>query len=363
MGCCFSAPVENHSSGVVEPPSQADRNNINRDPQIRVATAAMVAGGEEEEVAANLKVFTLSELRIATRNFRPDSVLGEGGFGTVFKGWIDEKTLAPSKVNVGIPVAVKKSNPDSQQGLREWKAEVEFLGKFKHPNLVKLVGYCWEDNQLLLVYEYMHKGSLEANLFSSKEAHFLTWETRLKIAIGAANGLVFLHNTEKKVIYRDFKASNILLDSDFGAKLSDFGLAKDGPINGNSHVSTRIVGTYGYAAPEYVATGHLYIKSDVYCFGVVVLELLTGQRVVDVKRPAQQSNLVEWAKPILQDKKKLKRIIDPRLEKQFPVKAVIKTAELITSCLENDPRNRPTMDQVLQILHNIIAIKMPPSSS
>ncbi|MBA0556008.1 hypothetical protein Golob_026151, partial [Gossypium lobatum] len=162
-------------------------------------------------VSTTLKIFTLAELKAATRNFRPDTVLGEGGFGRVFKGWVDDKTYAPSKVGVGIAVAVKKSNPDSSQGLQEWQAEVEFLGKFCHPNLVKLLGYCWEENQFLLVYEYMQKGSLENHLFRCG-AEPLTWETRLKIAIGAAQGLAFLHTSEKSVIYRDFKASNILLD-------------------------------------------------------------------------------------------------------------------------------------------------------
>ncbi|KAJ0255936.1 Protein kinase domain-containing protein [Hirschfeldia incana] len=204
-------------------------------------------------VTPNLKMFTLMDLMTATKNFRLESMIGEGGFGQVFKGWVDEETLSPSRAGVGIPVAVKKSNPDSAQGLHEWQCEVRFLGKFHHPNLVKLLGYCWEENQFLLVYEFLPKGSLENHLFSKGDG--LTWDTRLKIAIEAAQGLAFLHNSEKSVIYRDFKASNILLDSNFNAKLSDFGLAKHGPINGFSHVTTRVMGTQGYAAPEYVATG------------------------------------------------------------------------------------------------------------
>jgi serine/threonine protein kinase len=160
-------------------------------------------------------MFTLAELKSATRNFRPDTVLGEGGFGRVFKGWVDENTYAPSKVGIGMAVAVKKSNPDSPQGLQEWQSEVKFLGKFSHPNLVKLLGYCWEDKEYLLVYEYMQKGSLENHLFR-RGAEPLPWDTRLQIAIGAARGLAFLHTSEKSVIYRDFKSSNILLD---GVKL------------------------------------------------------------------------------------------------------------------------------------------------
>lgn len=309
-------------------------------------------------VTPNLKMFLLENLRTATKNFRPESIIGEGGFGQVFKGWLDEKTLAPSKPGVGIPVAVKKSNPDSAQGLHEWQCEVKFLGKFQHPNLVKLLGYCWEENQFLLVYEYLPKGSLENHLFSKGEA--LTWDTRLKIVIEAAEGLNFLHNSEKSVIYRDFKASNILLDSNFHAKLSDFGLAKLGPINGVSHVTTRVMGTQGYAAPEYMATGHLYVRSDVYGFGVVLLEILTGLRALDPNRPPMQLNLVEWAKPGLTQKKKIQKMMDPRLEHKYPISAVIRTAALILRCLEEDPKNRPPMDEVLRELEIVRSMRDEP---
>nr|XP_019711002.1 probable serine/threonine-protein kinase PIX13 isoform X2 [Elaeis guineensis] len=205
--------------------------------------------------APNLRTFTFAELKNATRNFKPETVLGEGGFGRVYKGWVDEKTLNPARSGAGMVVAVKKLNPESMQGLEEWQSEVNFLGRLSHPNLVKLLGYCWEDTELLLVYEFMAKGSLENHLFRRGAAFEpLSWSLRLKIAIGAARGLAFLHTSEKQVIYRDFKASNILLDSNYNAKLSDFGLAKHGPTGGDSHVTTRVMGTYGYAAPEYVAT-------------------------------------------------------------------------------------------------------------
>ncbi|GAA0163891.1 hypothetical protein LIER_19655 [Lithospermum erythrorhizon] len=313
-------------------------------------------------ITPKLKMFSYAELRSATRNFRPDTVLGDGGFGTVYKGWIHQTTFAPSRVGFGIPVAVKKSNPDSEQGLKEWQAEVTFLGKFSHPNLVKLIGYCWEDNQFLLVYEYIQKGSLE-NLLFKKGAEILSWNTRMKIAIGAARGLAFLHTTEKQVIYRDFKAANILLDVDHNAKLSDFGLAKLGPVDGDSHVTTRVVGTYGYAAPEYMATGHLYVKSDVYGFGVVLLELISGLRVMDLSRPSGEHNLVDWARPALIDKKKLRRLVDPRLQGQYPSKAVLETAQLIHKCIELDQNNRPSMEIVLDILEQIkIIIKKPNDS-
>ncbi|EMS55027.1 putative serine/threonine-protein kinase Cx32, chloroplastic [Triticum urartu] len=160
-----------------------------------------------------------SLLKAATRNFKSDTLLGEGGFGRVHKGWVDEKTMSPARSGAGMPVAVKKLNPESLQGVQEWQSEVNFLGRLIHPNLVRLLGYCWEDKELLLVYEYMAKGNLEDHLFRSEPRKGagafqpLSWSLRLRVAIDAARGLAFLHSSEKHVIYRDFKASNILLDT------------------------------------------------------------------------------------------------------------------------------------------------------
>ncbi|KAL3736450.1 hypothetical protein ACJRO7_025404 [Eucalyptus globulus] len=319
---------------------------------------ALAAAKAGEVITPCLKMYTLAQLKSATRNFRGDMKLGEGGFGEVFKGWVDERTLAPSKVGSGIPVAVKKSNPDSFQGMNEWESEVKLLGKFSHPNIVKLLGYCWEDNQYLLVYEYLQRGSLDDHFFR-REAERLPWDVRLKIAIGAARGLNFLHAPENNVIYRDFKPSNILLDAilsffssgnvgsvtttlfrrlrDYLAGVlrndrSDLGLAKLGPADRNSHVTTRVMGTYGYAAPEYIAT------------------------VVDCSRPSGQQNLVERARPLLHDKRKLRKIMDPRLKGQYPLKAATQAAKLILKCLEADPKVRPSMEEVLATLENINTI-------
>lgn len=363
MGNCWPKPVDNLPSNTkLVSPVHSDRKATKNN------ESAKENDGFEQElppsgqiVTPNLKMFRLAELKSATRNFRPDTVLGEGGFGTVFKGWVDPTTFAPAKVGFGTAVAVKKSNPDSPQGLKEWQSEVKFLGKFSHPNLVKLLGYCWEERTFLLVYEYMQKGSLENHLFRKEGSEPLSWEIRLKIAMGAARGLVFLHSaTEKQVIYRDFKASNILLDADFNAKLSDFGLAKLGPSNGESHVSTGVVGTYGYAAPEYMATGHLYVKSDVYGFGVVLLEILSGLRVLDLNRPNGEHNLVEWARPFLSDRRKIKRVMDPQLAREYPPKGAFQAAALIIRCLETEPKNRPSMEEVLESLEHINTIKMKP---
>ncbi|KAL3331912.1 hypothetical protein AABB24_032501 [Solanum stoloniferum] len=312
------------------------------DPQTQLPPAA------ENKVQRQLLQFTFHELKSATGNFRPDSILGEGGFGYVFKGWIEENGTAPAKPGSGVTVAVKSLKPDGLQGHREWVAEVDFLGQLHHPNLVKLIGYCIEDDQRLLVYEFMTRGSLENHLF--RRTIPLPWSNRLKIALGAAKGLAFLHGGSEPVIYRDFKTSNILLDSEYNAKLSDFGLAKAGPQGDKTHVSTRVVGTYGYAAPEYVMTGHLTAKSDVFSFGVVLLEILTGRRSMDKKRPSGEQNLVAWAKPYLADKRKFYQLVDPRLELNYSLKGVQKISQLAYICLSRDSKSRPSMDEIVKAL-------------
>ncbi|KAF7123852.1 hypothetical protein RHSIM_Rhsim12G0060800 [Rhododendron simsii] len=310
----------------------------------------------------NVKAFSFNELKNATRNFRPDSLLGEGGFGYVFKGWIDEHTLTAVKPGSGMVIAVKRLKPEGFQGHKEWLTEVNYLGQLRHPNLVKLVGYCFEGDNRLLVYEFMPKGSLENHLFR-RGAEPLPWATRIKVAIGAARGLSFLHDAEVQVIYRDFKASNILLDSDFNAKLSDFGLAKAGPTGDRTHVSTQVVGTHGYAAPEYVATGRLTTKSDVYSFGVVLLELLTGRSAVDKSKLGAEQNLVDWAKPYLGDKRKVFRIMDTKLAGQYPQKAAYTASTLALQCLCVEPRLRPRIIDVLEMLEQVQAPKTASKTS
>ncbi|XP_008456461.2 probable serine/threonine-protein kinase PBL3 [Cucumis melo] len=300
--------------------------------------------------SSNLKPFSFNELRNATRNFRPDSLLGEGGFGYVFKGWIDENTWAAARPGLGMVVAVKKLKPEASQGHKEWLTEVNYLGKFHHPNLVKLIGYCLEGENRLLVYEFMPRGSLENHLFR-RGSQPLSWALRIKVAIAAARGLSFLHEAESPVIYRDFKASNILLDAEFNAKLSDFGLAKAGPTGDRTHVTTQVMGTRGYAAPEYIATGRLTSKSDVYSFGVVLLELLSGQRAED--------NLVDWASPYLGDKRRLFRIMDTKLEGRYSKKGAYVAANLASQCLRNEPRARPRMAEVLGALEELESPKTP----
>ncbi|XP_022572263.2 probable serine/threonine-protein kinase PBL23 isoform X2 [Brassica napus] len=234
------------------------------------------------------QIFTFRELCVATKNFNPENQLGEGGFGRVYKGHIETS----EKV-----VAVKQLDKNGYQGNREFLVEVMMLSLLHHTNLVNLVGYCADGDQRILVYEYMPNGSLDDHLLdlARTKRKPLDWDTRMKVAAGAARGLEYLHETaDPPVVYRDFKASNILLDQEFNPKLSDFGLAKVGPTGGQTHVSTRVMGTYGYCAPEYALTGQLTMKSDVYSFGVVFLEMITGRRVIDTTKPTREQNLVTW---------------------------------------------------------------------
>ncbi|KAK4763267.1 hypothetical protein SAY86_009035 [Trapa natans] len=259
-------------------------------------------------------------------------------------------------------IAVKKLKQESFQGHKEWLTELDYLGQLHHPNLVKLIGYCLEGENRLLVYEFMAKGSLENHLFR-RGPQPLSWATRVKIAVGAARGLCFLHDAKSQVIYRDFKASNILLDAEFNPKLSDFGLAKAGPTGDKTHVSTQVMGTHGYAAPEYVATGRLTAKSDVYSFGVVLLELLSGRRAVDKMKVGVEQNLVDWAKPYLGDRRKLFRIMDTKLEGQYSQKGAYTAAYLALQCLTTEAKMRPRMSEVLAALEQLEAAKTSTRSS
>jgi interleukin-1 receptor-associated kinase 4 len=199
------------------------------------------------------------------------------------------------------------------------------------------------------IFIYFKK--LKSGLLCVGGAEPIPWRTRIKVAIGAARGLAFLH--EAQVIYRDFKASNILLDSEFNAKLSDFGLAKVGPTGDRTHVSTQVMGTQGYAAPEYVATGRITAKSDVYSFGVVLLELLSGRLTVDKTKVGVERNLVDWAIPYLGDKRKVFRIMDTKLGGQYPHKGACLTANTALQCLNQEPKLRPKMSDVLSTLEEL----------
>ncbi|KEH39442.1 putative transferase, protein kinase RLK-Pelle-RLCK-VIIa-2 family [Medicago truncatula] len=347
MGVCLSAQVK------TELPCNTGLNSNNKVSAVSVPPTAQSEG--EILPSSTLKSYTYAELSTATGNFFPDNVLGEGSFGAVFKGWIDENSFSAAKPGIGIVIAIKSLNQESFRSHREWLAEVNYHGRFSHPHLVRLIGYCLENEHRLLVYEFMPRGSLENHLFR-RGSYFqpLSWSLRLKVALDAAKGLAFLHSAENKVIYRDFKTSNVLLDSDYNAKLSDFGLARDGPTGDKSHIFTNtLVGNNGYAAPEYVDSGLLTTKSDVYSFGVVLLEMVCGRRVIDNNKPYGEHNLVQWAKPYLTDKRKVLRVLDSRLEGQCSSVEAYKVTSLSLKCL-SEKSSRPNMDEVVSTLEQLV---------
>jgi len=300
-----------------------------------------------------LRVFTFQELRSATRGFSRSLMLGEGGFGCVYRGTI-RSALEPRR---SLDVAIKQLGRKGLQGHKEWMTEVNVLGVVDHANLVKLIGYCAEDEergmQLLLVYEFMPNGSLADHL-SARSPRPASWAMRLRVALDTARGLKYLHEeSEFKIIFRDLKPSNILLDENWNAKLSDFGLARLGPQEG-SHVSTAVVGTIGYAAPEYIHTGRLSTKNDIWSFGVVLYELLTGRRPLDRNRPRGEQNLVDWVKPYSSDAKKLETVIDPRLQGNYSIKSAAQLALVANKCLVRHARYRPKMSEVLEMVQKIV---------
>ncbi|KAJ4820298.1 Protein kinase superfamily protein [Rhynchospora pubera] len=304
---------------------------------------------ETSRTRPNLKKFSSNDLKTATRKFHPDNVIGVGGFGYVYKGWLDEQTLAPSKPSSRMAVAVKRLK-HGFKGHKEWQREVDYLGRLHHPNLIKLIGHCSEGDDRILVYEFMPRSSLNKHLFS-RDAQPLSWEIRLKVAIGAAKALSFLHDAESQVIHRSVTATTILLGSDYNAKLAAFGLAKAGPTGDETHVSARVM-RGPYVAPEYKAAGRLSAKADVYSFGVVLLELLTGQRAMDNSRIEIERNLVDWARPRLSDENKL-YIMDSRLEDQYPKKEALAVSNLALLCISYEPKLRPKMSEVLKKLEQL----------
>ncbi|XP_044340924.1 receptor-like serine/threonine-protein kinase ALE2 isoform X5 [Triticum aestivum] len=288
------------------------------------------------------KIFSLVEMDRATQRFDESRIIGEGGFGRVYEGILED----------GERVAVKVLKRDDQQGTREFLAEVEMLSRLHHRNLVKLIGICSEEHMRCLVYELVPNGSLESHLHGSdKDTALLDWDARLKIALGAARGLAYLHeDSSPRVIHRDFKSSNILLEHDFTPKVSDFGLARTAIGEGNEHISTRVMGTFGYVAPEYAMTGHLLVKSDVYSYGVVLLELLTGRKPVDMSRPPGQENLVTWACPFLTNRDGLETLIDASLGSSIPLDSIAKVAAIASMCVQPEVDQRPFMGEVVQAL-------------
>ncbi|KAI3753269.1 hypothetical protein L2E82_25317 [Cichorium intybus] len=284
--------------------------------------------------------YSLNELDIATSKFAPENVIGEGGYGIVYRGVVRD----------GSVVAVKNLLNNKGQAEKEFKVEVEAIGKVRHKNLVGLIGFCADGAQRLLVYEYVDNGNLEQWLHGDVgPISPLTWEIRMKIAIGTAKGLAYLHEgLEPKVVHRDVKSSNILLDRKWNAKVSDFGLAK---LLGaeKSYVTTRVMGTFGYVSPDYASTGMLNECSDVYSFGVLLMEIVTGRSPVDYSRAPGEMNLVDWFKGMVASRRG-EELLDPKISLQPPSRALKRVLLVCLRCIDMDANKRPKMGQIVHML-------------
>ncbi|XP_066381936.1 probable serine/threonine-protein kinase PBL7 [Miscanthus floridulus] len=297
---------------------------------------------QRPERHVRLRSFTYDEVCAATHGFEVDRFLGQGGFGQVYKGFLESTNQE---------VAIKRLDLQGQQGHREFVTEVLILSNVHHPNLVKLVGYCTSHGQRILVYEYMPLGSLNSHIHDLPPGQQpLDWSTRIKILLGAAKGLEHLHhNLTPPVINRDVKCANILLGAGYHPKLSDFGLAKLGPTGDNTHVSTRVMGTPGYCAPEYLMTGKLTVKTDIYSFGVVMLEVLTGRMARDERLPESERNLVAWALNFLR-RRELDILVDPALRGQCSQPCLEHAFFVVSRCISESPNMRPSMRDVVASL-------------
>ncbi|KAF8110885.1 hypothetical protein N665_0078s0076 [Sinapis alba] len=272
---------------------------------------------------------------------------GRGGFGFVYKACLDNHTLA----------AVKKIENVSQEAKREFQNEVDLLSKIHHPNIISLLGYTSEISSSFIVYELMENGSLDAQLHGPSRGSALTWHMRMKIALDTARGVEYLHERcRPPVIHRDIKSSNILLDSSFNAKISDFGLAVTNGMHGKNNI--KLSGTLGYVAPEYLLDGKLTDKSDVYAFGVVLLELLLGRRPVEKLSSVQCQSLVTWAMPQLTDRSKLPNIVDPVIKDTMDHKHLYQVAAVAVLCVQPEPSYRPLITDVLHSLVPLVPVEL-----
>lgn len=336
----FNGLKHSHAMGPISS-SSITRKGAMRSSFSGTSSSAASFGSTIGTCPSTVKTFTITELEKATENFSFNKIIGEGGYGRVYRGVIED----------GVEVAVKLLTRKHQNRDREFIAEVEMLSRLHHRNLVKLIGICIERSTRCLVFELIPNGSVESHLHGSDKIYGPTdFDTRMKIALGAARGLAYLHeDANPHVIHRDFKASNVLLENDFTPKVADFGLAKEAS-DGMDHISTQVMGTFGYVAPEYAMTGHLLVKSDVYSYGVVLLELLSGRKPVDMTQPPGSENLVTWARPLLTTREGLQRLVDPSLPAGYDFEKLAKAAAIASMCVHVEASHRPFMGEVVQAL-------------
>ncbi|KAJ8750879.1 hypothetical protein K2173_016060 [Erythroxylum novogranatense] len=296
----------------------------------------IIAGGTPH----SWRIFTYKELHTATNGFSEDNKLGEGGFGSVYWGRTAE----------GLQIAVKKLKAMNSKAEMEFAVEVEVLGRVRHKNLLGLRGYCASTDQHLIVYDYMPNLSLLSHLHGQFASEVqLDWKKRMKIAIGSAEGLLYLHHeVTPHIIHRDIKASNVLLDSDFEPLVADFGFAKLMP-EGVSHMTTRVKGTLGYLAPEYAMWGKVSESCDVYSFGILLLEIISGRKPIEKLPGGVKSTITEWVEPLI-IQGKFKDIADPKLRGNFNERQLKQAINIAASCVQNEPEKRPNMKEVVGML-------------
>ncbi|KAL6907585.1 hypothetical protein ACP4OV_002624 [Aristida adscensionis] len=305
------------------------------------ATSSPRSGDVLSKAGSNVQVFSLNELKSATRNFHMMNCIGRGGFGSVYKGVLKN----------GAQIAIKKLSAESKQGTNEFLTEINVISNVRHPNLVQLIGCCVEGDNRLLVYEYAENNSLANALLGPKNRCIpLDWRKRAAICIGTASGLAFLHEeAQPRIVHRDIKASNILLDKKLLPKIGDFGLAKLFPDT-ITHISTRVAGTMGYLAPEYALLGQLTKKADIYSFGVLVLEVISGQSSSKSTWGPDMHVLVEWTWK-LREEGRLLEIVDPDLD-GYPEEQMLRFIKVALLCTQATSHQRPSMKQVVHMLSN-----------
>ncbi|KAK7320120.1 hypothetical protein RJT34_04854 [Clitoria ternatea] len=306
------------------------------------------------QVEVGNMLISIKVLREVTNNFSENNILGKGGFGIVYKGELQDGTkIAVKRMQLGLV---------DEKGLSEFMSEIAVLTKVRHKHLVALLGYCLEENERLLVFEYMPQGALSVHLFNWKREGLkpLEWKPRLGIALDVARGVEYLHGlTQQIFIHRDLKPSNILLGDDMRAKVSDFGLVRHAP-DGKTSVQTRLAGTFGYMAPEYAATGRLTTKVDVYSFGVILMEMITGRKALDNNLPEEDVLLAAWFRRMLQNKDSFLTMIDPTIEvDEETLHSISIVAELAGHCCARDPCQRPDMSYVVNVLSPLIEVWRP----
>ncbi|XP_074558400.1 putative protein kinase At2g41970 isoform X2 [Curcuma longa] len=353
MLCCGGTDEENYGPPASQHPAPPNRNAPDRDPRGGPG-GARGGGGPPKVLPIEIPAIPFAEFSQMTNNFSDKALVGEGSYGRVFR----------ATLKTGEEAAIKKLDPSaSNEPDNEFAAQLSMVSRLKNEFFVELLGYCLDANNRILVYQFATKGSLHDVLHGKKGVQgaepgpVLSWSERVKIAYGAARGLEYLHEkVQPPIVHRDVRSSNVLLFDDFSTKIADFNLTNQSPDTAARLHSTRVLGTFGYHAPEYAMTGQLTQKSDVYSFGVILLELLTGRKPVDHTMPKGQQSLVTWATPRLSEDK-VKQCVDPKLNEDYPPKAVAKLAAVAALCVQYESDFRPNMTIVVKAIQPLLNAK------